>query len=46
MTGLNFVFDGDRQKYVHGLIHVLTKGQVEICDWINPYADKGTGRNM
>jgi hypothetical protein len=31
---------------VTGLIHVLTKGQAEICDRVNPYVDKGTGRNM
>jgi hypothetical protein len=24
----------------------LTKGQAEICDWVNPCVDKGTGRNM
>ena len=29
-----------------GLIHVLTRGQAEICDRVNPCADKGTGRNM
>jgi hypothetical protein len=88
-------WQGDRQKYVTGLFHVLTRGQAEICDWvtwinpvtyfclspwqhmdypshifltvplsthgltqshisacplvntwINPCADKGTGRNM
>ena len=27
---------------IHVLIHVLTRGQAEICDWINPCADKGT----
>ena len=25
-----------------GLIHVLTKGQAEICDWVNPCVDKAT----
>ena len=25
-----------------GLIQVLTKGQAEICDWVNPCVDKGT----
>ena len=31
-----------------GLIHVLTRGQAEICecDSVNPCVDKGTGRNM
>ena len=29
-----------------GLIHVLTRGQAEICDWVNPCVDKGTGRTM
>ena len=29
-----------------GLIHVLTMGQAEICDSVNPCVDKGTGRNM
>ena len=30
-----------------GLIHVLTRGQAEICDWVNPCGvDNGTGRNM
>ena len=29
-----------------GLIHVLTRGQPEICDWVNPCVDKGEGRNM
>ena len=24
-----------------GLIHVLTRGQAEICDWINLCVDKG-----
>ena len=24
-----------------GLIHVLTRGQPEICDWVNPCVDKG-----
>ena len=24
-----------------GLIYVLTRGQAEICDWINPCADRG-----
>jgi hypothetical protein len=27
---------------VTGLIHVLTKGQAEICDRVNPCVDKGT----
>jgi hypothetical protein len=31
---------------VTGLIHVVTRGQAELCDWVNPCADKGTGRNM
>jgi hypothetical protein len=38
--------DEDREKYVTGLIHVLTRRQVEICDWVNPCVEKGTGRNM
>jgi hypothetical protein len=25
---------------------VLTRGQAEICDRVNPCVDKGTGRNM
>jgi hypothetical protein len=25
---------------------VLTRGQAELCDWVNPCVDKGTGRNM
>ena len=29
-----------------GLIHVLTSGQAEICDRVNPCVDKATGRNM
>ena len=29
-----------------GLIHVLTRGQAEICDRVNPCVDKGTERNM
>ena len=29
-----------------GLIHVLTKGEAEICDRVYPCVDKGTGRNM
>ena len=29
-----------------GLIHVLTRGQAEICDRVNSCVDKGTGRNM
>ena len=29
-----------------GLIHVLTKGQAEICDRVNPCVDKWTGINM
>ena len=29
-----------------GLIHVLTRGQAEICDRVNPCVDKGTGRNI
>jgi hypothetical protein len=33
-------------KYVTGLIQVLTRGQAEIFDWVNPCVDKGTGRNM
>jgi hypothetical protein len=37
---------GERQKYVTGLIHVLTRGQEEICDRVNPCVDKGIGRNM
>ena len=24
------------------LDHLLTKGQAEICDWVNPCVDKGT----
>jgi hypothetical protein len=36
----------DREKYVTGLIHVLTRIQAEICDWVNPCVEKGTGRNM
>jgi hypothetical protein len=24
----------------------LTRGQVDICDRVNPCVDKGTGRNM
>ena len=24
-----------------GLIHVLTRGQAEICDWVNPVLTKG-----
>jgi hypothetical protein len=27
---------------VTGLIHVLTRGQAEICDRVNPCVDKGT----
>ena len=27
-----------------GLIHVLTRLQAEICDRLNPYADKEIGR--
>ena len=27
-----------------GLIHVLTRGQAEICDRVNPCVDKGTWR--
>ena len=26
-----------------GLIYVLTRGQPEICDRVNPCVDKGTG---
>jgi hypothetical protein len=25
---------------------MLTRGQAEICDRVNPCVDKGTGRNM
>jgi hypothetical protein len=35
-----------RQNYMTGLIHVLTRRQVEICDRVNPWVDKRTGRNM
>ena len=29
-----------------GLIYVLTRGQAEICDRVNPCVDKETTRNM
>ena len=29
-----------------GLIHVLRKGQAEICEWVISCGDKGTGINM
>ena len=29
-----------------GLNDVLTRGQLEICDRVNPCVDKWTGRNM
>ena len=29
-----------------GLIHVLTRGQAELCDWVNSCVDKGTGKNI
>ena len=29
-----------------GLFPVLTRGQAEICDRVNPCVDNGTGRNM
>ena len=28
------------------LDHLLTKGQAELCDWVNPGVDKGTDRNI
>ena len=28
------------------IIHVLSRGQAEIRDWVNPCADKVRGRNM
>ena len=31
---------------MNGLFHVVTRGQAELCDWVNPCADKVTGRNM
>ena len=46
MTGLIHVLTRGEEKYVTGLIHVLTRGQADIFDWVNPCADKGTGRNM
>ena len=45
MTGLIHVLTRG-QAEICELIHVLTRLLADICDWVNPCADKGTGRKM